>query len=85
MLRYSIKLLIHYLKFADVPTPYPNNSNYSGFRSYEVHLSPLIACGEGVRGGVLVPHNTKEVLYQTTFEPNLRFNSPVVLEKTSYQ
>ena len=31
---------------------------YSGFRSYEVHLSPLIACGEGVGGGVLVPHNT---------------------------
>jgi len=30
---------------------------YSGFRSYEVHLSPLIACGEGVGGGVLVPHN----------------------------
>ena len=28
MLRYSIQLLIHYLKFADVPTPYPNNSNY---------------------------------------------------------
>ena len=28
MLRYSIKLLIHYLKFADVPTPYPNNRNY---------------------------------------------------------
>ena len=28
MLRYSIKLLIHYLKFADVPTPYPNNKNY---------------------------------------------------------
>jgi hypothetical protein len=31
---------------------------YSGFRSYEVHLSPLLACGEGVGGGVLVPHNT---------------------------
>jgi hypothetical protein len=31
---------------------------YSGFRSYEVHLSPLIACGEGVGGGVFVPHNT---------------------------
>ncbi len=31
---------------------------YSGFRSYEVHLSPLIACGEGVGGGVLIPHNT---------------------------
>jgi len=29
MLRYSIQLLIHYLKFADVPTPYPNNRNYS--------------------------------------------------------
>ena len=29
MLRYSIKLLIHYLKFGDVPTPYPNNRNYS--------------------------------------------------------
>ncbi len=28
MFRYSIKLLIHYLKFADVPTPYPNNRNY---------------------------------------------------------
>ncbi|MEI6441848.1 MAG: DUF3368 domain-containing protein [Nostocales cyanobacterium ELA583] len=27
---------------------------YSGFRSYDVHLSPLIACG----GGVFVPHNT---------------------------
>ncbi|MBS3028925.1 MAG: hypothetical protein HCA25_18085 [Dolichospermum sp. DET50] len=31
---------------------------YSGFRFYELHLSPLIACGEGVGGGVLVPHNT---------------------------
>ena len=31
---------------------------YSGFRSYEVHLSPLLARGEGVEGGVLVPHNT---------------------------
>ena len=28
---------------------------YSDFQSYEVHLSPLIACGEGVGGGVLVP------------------------------
>ncbi|BAZ85624.1 IS1 transposase [Dolichospermum compactum NIES-806] len=28
MLRYSIQLLIHYLKFADVPTPYSNNTNY---------------------------------------------------------
>ncbi|KHG39261.1 hypothetical protein OA07_24715 [Aphanizomenon flos-aquae 2012/KM1/D3] len=29
--------------------------SYSNFQSYEVHLSPLIACGEGVGGGVLVP------------------------------
>jgi len=28
---------------------------YSDFQSYKVHLSPLIACGEGVGGGVLVP------------------------------
>jgi hypothetical protein len=34
---------------------------YSGFRSYEVHLSPLIAPHRlrgGVGGGVFVPHNT---------------------------
>jgi IS1 family transposase/DNA-directed RNA polymerase subunit RPC12/RpoP len=29
MLKYSIKLLIHYLKFGDVPTPYSNNRFYS--------------------------------------------------------
>ena len=29
--------------------------SYSDFQSYKVHLSPLIACGEGVGGGVLVP------------------------------
>jgi hypothetical protein len=28
---------------------------YSDFQSYKVHLSPLIACGEGVGGWVLVP------------------------------
>ena len=28
ILRYSIKLLIHYLKFGDVPIPYSNNRNY---------------------------------------------------------
>jgi len=28
---------------------------YSDFQSYKVHPSPLIACGEGVGGGVLVP------------------------------
>jgi len=33
---------------------------YSGFRFYEVHLSPLIACDEGVGGGVFVPHNTEK-------------------------
>ena len=27
---------------------------YSDFQSYKLHLSPLIACGEGVGGGVLV-------------------------------
>ena len=27
--------------------------DYSGFRSYEVHLSPLIACGEGLGVGFL--------------------------------
>jgi hypothetical protein len=25
------------------------------FQSYKLHLSPLLACGEGVGGGVLVP------------------------------
>lgn len=40
MLRYSIKLLIHYLKFGDVPTPYSSNRNYSlGQRS---HFSLII-------------------------------------------
>jgi hypothetical protein len=29
---------------------------YSGFRSYEVHLSPLIACGLGV-GFLYIAHN----------------------------
>ncbi len=29
MLKYSIKLLIHYLKFGDVPTPDSNNRFYS--------------------------------------------------------
>jgi IS1 family transposase len=29
MLRYSIQLLIHYLKFADVPIPYQNQRNHS--------------------------------------------------------
>ena len=29
MLRYSIQLLIHYLKFADVPIPYQNQINHS--------------------------------------------------------
>jgi len=29
--------------------------NYSDFQSYKVHPSPLIACGKGVGGGVLVP------------------------------
>jgi len=28
MLRYSIQLLIHYLKFADVPVPYQNQRNH---------------------------------------------------------
>ncbi len=28
MLRYSIRLLIHYLKFGDVPIPYSNHRNY---------------------------------------------------------
>ncbi len=28
MLQFSIQLLIHYLKFVDMPTPYPNNRNY---------------------------------------------------------
>lgn len=28
MLRHSIRLLIHYLKFEDVPVPYSNNRNY---------------------------------------------------------
>jgi insertion element IS1 protein InsB len=27
MLKHSIRLLIHYLNFGDVPTPYPNNRN----------------------------------------------------------
>ncbi|MEM1168260.1 MAG: IS1 family transposase [Cyanobacteria bacterium P01_H01_bin.35] len=27
MLKYSIQLLIHYLRFRDVPTPYSNNIN----------------------------------------------------------
>ncbi|WP_199341387.1 MULTISPECIES: hypothetical protein [Nostocales] len=31
---------------------------YSRFLCYEVHNSPLIACGERVGGGVLVPHDT---------------------------
>ena len=29
LLRYSIQLLIHYLKFADVPIPYQNQINHS--------------------------------------------------------
>lgn len=28
MLRHSIQLLIHYLKFGDVPIPYQNQKNY---------------------------------------------------------
>nr|WP_241993526.1 hypothetical protein [Trichormus variabilis] len=32
--------------------------NYSGFLCYKVHHSLLIACGEGVGGGVFVPHDT---------------------------
>jgi hypothetical protein len=28
MLRHSIQLLIHYLKFGDVPIPYQNQRNY---------------------------------------------------------
>jgi hypothetical protein len=28
MLRHSIRLLIHYLKFGDVPIPYQNQKNY---------------------------------------------------------
>jgi hypothetical protein len=41
---------------------------YSGFRSYEVHHSPLSKSGVG--GGVLIPHNTKEVLYFELFTLN---------------
>jgi len=33
------------------------DKNYSRFQLYDVYHSPLIACGEGVGGGVLVPHN----------------------------
>ena len=52
-------------KFGEIIQHQRRVARYSGFRFYEVHLSPLIACGEGVGGGVLVPHNTKEVLYFT--------------------
>ena len=48
-----------YQSFREVYQKYaPVLDRYSGFRSYDVHLSPLIACGEGVGGGVFVPHNT---------------------------
>ncbi|BAZ88052.1 hypothetical protein NIES806_42860 [Dolichospermum compactum NIES-806] len=33
----------------------PKLNIYSDFQSYKVHPSPLIACGEGVGGGVLIP------------------------------
>lgn len=39
MLRYSIKLLIHYLKFDDVPTPHSQNRIYC---FHKRSLLPLI-------------------------------------------
>ncbi|MDK2412584.1 hypothetical protein QHH03_26125, partial [Aphanizomenon sp. 202] len=37
----------------------PLNSCYSGMQLNQIHPSPLLACGEGVGGGVLVSHSTE--------------------------
>ena len=52
---FSVSLLI-WLEMGGVyAVPNLRDSIYSNFQSYKVHLSPLLACGEGVGGGVLVP------------------------------
>jgi len=45
-----------------MPTP-QEYYTYSTFCCYEVHHSPLLACGEGVGGGVHVPHSIKIYLF----------------------
>jgi len=44
MLFYSIRLLIHYLKFGDVPIPYQNQRNY--FRLCDRHCLKKIQKGD---------------------------------------
>lgn len=52
---FSVSLLI-WLEMGGVyAVPNLRDSIYSNFQSYKVHLSPLLACGEGLGGGVLVP------------------------------